>query len=500
MTQETTGLDSTALTMHPAAIHDPSHTRRWWTLAVIGVAQLMVILDTTIVNIALPSAQQDLAFSTANRQWIVTAYALAFGGLLLIAGRLSDLLDRKWTFVGGLVGFAAASVVGGAANGFVMLVTARAVQGAFGALLVATAVSILQETFTDPGERGKAFGIYATIAGGGGALGLLLGGVLTQYASWRWCLYVNVPLAAVALAGALVLIRSHVRSRGGSLDIPGSIISAAGLAAIVYGFSEASTAGWSDPKCYGCIAGGVFLLLVFLGVKARLENPLVPLAILRDRTRGASYLGMTVAGIAVTGMFLIMTYYFQGTLHFSPTKAGLAFLPVTVGFIVGANVAGNTLLAKLGPKVVVPVGMTVAAGAMGWLTQIDQHTHYCDIVTPIALLGIGLGTVMVPSLSLAVAGARPQDAGVASGLVNAANQIGGSLGASLMNTVAITTTARYFTSRAGRPGVASAAGVHGDVAALTVGVIILAASILVTGVLFPRHETRTPSDDEDLVV
>src|ERR1700691_3259372 len=231
----------------PAAPAGPElGKRRWLILAVIGIAQLMVVLDATIVNIALPSAQQALGFSTTDRQWVITAYALAFGGLLIVGGRLSDLLGRKRTFVAGLVGFAAASALGGAAPDFGALVAARAVQGAFGALLAPSALAQLATTFTDARERGKALGIFTAIAGGGGAIGLILGGVLTEYLSWRWCLYVNVAFAAVALAGAAALITGQQRSRSAALDVPGSLLAVAGLAAIVFGFSEASVRGWGS--------------------------------------------------------------------------------------------------------------------------------------------------------------------------------------------------------------------------------------------------------------
>src|ERR1700727_1787409 len=246
-----------ALAAPSAAVGSEPGKRRWLILAVIGVAQLMVVLDATIVNIALPSAQHALGFSTTERQWVITAYALAFGSLLVVGGRLSDLLGRKRTFIAGLVGFAAASAVGGGAPGFAALIAARAVQGAFGALLAPSALALLTTTFTDPRERGKALGIFTAIAGGGGAVGLILGGVLTQYLSWRWCLYVNVAFAAVALAGAAAWIRNQPRNPGARIDVPGSLLAVGGLVGIVYGFSQAAADGWTSASTVGPIVAGV---------------------------------------------------------------------------------------------------------------------------------------------------------------------------------------------------------------------------------------------------
>src|ERR1700689_907057 len=256
--------------------------RRWLVLAVVGVAQLMVVLDAPIVNIALPSAQRALGFGIADRQWVITASALGFGGLLIVGGRLSDLLGRKRTFVAGLIGFAIASAAGGAAPGFAALVAARAVQGAFGALLAPSALALLITTFTDPRERGKALGIYTAIAGGGGAIGLILGGVLTEYLSWRWCLYVTVAFAVTALAGAIPLVRNQPRNPGARLDVPGSLLAASGLIGIVYGFSQAAVDGWASASTAGPIAAGIVLLSAFTLVEYRTARPLVPLSIIAD--------------------------------------------------------------------------------------------------------------------------------------------------------------------------------------------------------------------------
>jgi EmrB/QacA subfamily drug resistance transporter len=469
---------------------DPGR-RRWLILAVIGVAQLMVVLDATIVNIALPSAQRALGFSVTDRQWVITAYALAFGGLLVVGGRLSDLVGRKRTFITGLAGFAAASAAGGAATGFAGLVAARAVQGAFGALLAPSALALLTTTFTDPRERGKALGIFTAIAGGGGAIGLILGGVLTEYLSWRWCLYVNVGFAVAALAGAIPLVRNQSRNPESALDVPGGLLAAGGLAAIVFGFSEAAAHGWGSALTAGPIAAGLVLLVAFVAVERRVARPLVPLGILADRTRGTAYLGAVIAGIGLIGTFLLVTYYLQGVLGFSPLRAGLAFLPFVGGIVVAANFVSNSGLDRFGPKIVVPAGMVLAAGAAAWLTGLGVHGGYGTRVAPaLVLIGLGTGCIVTSAFSLGPAGARPADSGVAAALVNSSNQIGGSLGAALLNTIAASTAADYLARHASRVSPQDAT-VHGDVTAFTFLIVLFAAGAVVTALLFPRRPRRT---------
>src|SRR3954469_2326715 len=312
--------------MPPTA--DPHHARRWWILALLGVAQLMVVLDATIVNIALPSAQNALHFSDDQRQWVVTGYALAFGSLLLLGGRISDIFGRRRALAIGLAGFAVASAVGGAATSFGVLVAARAVQGAFGALLAPAPLSLLQTTFTDPGERRSAFAIYGGIAGAGGAVGLLLGGILTEYLSWRWCLYVNLLLAVPALIGALRLLHNQARETGARIDLPGALTSGAGLFALVYGLTKAQTDGWGAAVTLGFLAAAVVLLSVFAALQRRSDHPLLPPRVVADRNRGGAYAAVLVVGAGMFGVFLFLTYYLQQTLGFSPIETGLAFLPM----------------------------------------------------------------------------------------------------------------------------------------------------------------------------
>ena len=316
----------------------------------VGLAQLMVILDATIVNIALPSAQASLGFSNADRQWVVTAYSLAFGGLLLLGGRLSDLVGRRRMLIIGLVGFAAASALGGAATSFAMLVIGRGLQGAFGALLAPAALSTLTVTFSDPAERGKAFGVYGAIAGAGGAVGLLLGGFLTEYLSWRWCLYVNVILGAVAVVGAVRLLTAYPRDPDVRIDWPGTILVVAGLVAFVYGLSEADTAGWGAPTTLTLLVAGVVLLAAFVLVEMRVQHPLLPLRIVLNRFRGGAYLAIGLSAIGIFGIFLFLTYYFQLTLAYSPVKSGLAFLPMVAAIVAASTTSSGILMPRVGPR------------------------------------------------------------------------------------------------------------------------------------------------------
>ncbi|WP_330336362.1 MFS transporter [Streptomyces sp. NBC_00557] len=430
---------------HAAAAASP---KRWWILAVIAVAQLMVVLDATIVNIALPSAQHDLGFSDGNRQWVVTAYALAFASLLLLGGRIADLFGRKPAFLAGVVGFAAASALGGAANGFAMLVVARALQGAFGALLAPAALSLLNTTFTDARERARAFSVYGAIAGAGGAVGLLLGGVLTDALDWRWTLYVNVAIAVVAFAGGWVLLGNHRDAEHARLDVPGTVLVAAGLFSLVYGFSNAETHDWDSPLTWGFLIAGGVLLAAFSWWQTRAAHPLLPLRILLDRDRAASFLAVLITGAGMFGVFLFLTYYLQLNLGFSPTKTGVAFLPMVGALMVTAQVGTTVLLPRLGPKTVIPLGFAVAMAGMAWLTGIGVGSHYASAVLPqLIVTGVGLGLVMPPAMQLATGGVAAEDAGVASATVNAMQQVGGSIGTALLNTLAASAATDYLSGR-----------------------------------------------------
>jgi EmrB/QacA subfamily drug resistance transporter len=469
---------------------------RWWGLVVIALAQLMVVLDATIVNIALPSAQRSLHMSDGNRQWVITAYTLAFGGLLLLGGRIADLVGRKRTFVIGLVGFAAASALGGAAMSSGMLFGARALQGAFAAVLSPSALSLLTTTFTDPRERGKAFGIYGALAGSGSAIGFIVGGLLTEYLNWRWCLYVNVPIAIVAVLGAFALLHDRPGHKGARLDVPGVVLGCGGLVAIVYGFSEAEPRGWTDPLVLGLFAGGVVLLAAFVWWQSRAPMPLLPLHIVRDRNRAGCFLTMLLATIGMFGLFLFMTYYLQGILGYSPLKTGLGFLPLTAAIIVGSTQISARLLQHVAPRVLMVPGMVLSAAGLMVLTRMTVDSQYSTEVLPaLLLIGLGMGLTFMPVFATATAGVAPEDAGVTSATVNTSQQVGGSIGTALLNTIATTSATAYITahlhSPADRARVMPAGIVHGYTVAIwwAAGVMLLAglvAGLMVTGKA-PRH-------------
>ncbi|MFG3497972.1 MFS transporter [Streptomyces sp. NPDC047928] len=471
-----------------SGLPDPS---RWRALIFIALAQLMVVLDATIVNIALPSAQQDLGISDGNRQWVITAYALAFGGLLLFGGRIADLWGRKRTFVVGLLGFAAASALGGAATGEAMLLGSRALQGAFGALLAPAALSLLAVMFTDGRERAKAFGIYGAIAGGGGAVGLILGGFLTEYLDWRWTFYVNIPFAVVAAAGAYFVIREPAGGRNRSpLDIPGVLLSTLGLVALVYGFTRAESDGWSDGLTITMFAASVVLLAAFVGVEAVVKHPLLPLRVMTERNRGGVYLSLGLAIIAMFGLFLFLTYYLQIVKGYSPVKTGFAFLPMIVGMITGSTQIGTRLMTRVAPRLLMGPGFLTAAVGMLLLTQLEIGSSYAGLILPAQLLlGLGMGTAFMPAMSLATHGVEARDAGVASAMVNTSQQVGGAIGTALLNTIAASATTAYVTANAAGATSPQAlrlleleAMVEGYTSAIwwAVGILAAAAAIAVT--------------------
>ena len=464
-----------------------NHKMRWWILAVLGVAQLMVILDNTIVNIALPTAQHDLHFSNADRQWIVTAYSLAFGSLLLLGGRIGDIIGRKRALLIGLVGFAVASAIGGASVSFPMLVIARTIQGAFGALLAPSVLALLTTTFSDPAERGKAFGIYGGIAGAGGALGLLLGGILTSYASWRWTLFVNLAFAAVATVGALLWLKNDRAADHDPLDFPGLFLVTGGLFSLVYGFSHAETTAWSNPFTIGFLILGVVLLGAFAYLETRAKYPLLPLRIVINRTRGGSMLTMLFASIGIFGVFLFLTYYLQGTLGWSPVKTGLGFLPMVAALATMAQVSNRFLLPRFGPKAIVPIGLLVDAAALYMLHMVGLHTAYASHVLPyLILLGFGFGLSLAPSFSTGTLGLAPHDAGVGSATLNTSQQVGGSIGTALLNTLAAGAVTAYMVGRAATPANLRAAALHSYTTAFLFSSLIFVAGAVVAGLVLER--------------
>ncbi|MER8056884.1 MULTISPECIES: MFS transporter [unclassified Streptomyces] len=461
---------------------------RWKALVFIALAQLMVVLDSTIVNIALPSAQKDLGISDGNRQWVVTAYALAFGGLLLFGGRIADKWGRRRAFLTGLIGFALASALGGLAVSGPMMFGARALQGVFGALLAPAALSLLAVMFTDARERAKAFGIYGAIAGGGGAVGLILGGFLTEYLDWRWTFFVNVPFAIVAALGATLVIREPEGGRNRApLDIPGVLLSTLGLVALVYGFTRAESDGWSDTLTVSMFVASAVLLLSFVLVESRVKAPLLPLRVVRDRNRGGIYLSLGLAIIGMFGLFLFLTYYLQIVQGYSPVKTGFAFLPMVAGMITGSTQIGARLMTRVRARFLMGPGFLVAGLGMLLLTQLEIGSSYTTLLLPaMVLLGLGMGTAFMPAMSLATTGVEPRDAGVASAMVNTSQQVGGAIGTALLNTIAASAKTSYLKDHiagaATRPQqqlVGLQSMVHGYSTAIAFAVGILAVASLI---------------------
>jgi EmrB/QacA subfamily drug resistance transporter len=469
-----------------SAAPDP---RRWLILAIIGIAQLMVVLDATVMNIALPSAQHSLHFTTADRQWVVTAYTLAFGSLLLFGGKLADLVGRKIMFLVGLLGFAGVSAVGGASVNFTMLITARACQGAFGAMLIPAALSMLTTTFTVLKERARAFAVYGAIAAAGGAVGLLLGGALTEYLSWRWALYINLFFAGAAFIGGTILL-PRAQSRGKPrLDIPGVVSVSAAVFCLVYGFSNAATHNWHTPSTYGFLAAGVALLAVFAAWQGRAAHPLLPPRVVLDRNRAGAYLSMLIASSGMFATFLFLTYYLQQTLGYTPVTTGVAFLPIAAGIAFAANISNIVLMPRFGPKPIVPAGMLFGAGAMLWYSNLGTHASYASgVLGPLILTGLGMGMVIAPSINTGTYGVAPQDAGVASATVTVGQQLGASLGTSLLNSIFASAVASYLAANlaahANPALVIAGASAHGYHVAFLWTAGILAAGAVISGLLY----------------
>ncbi len=457
--------------------------KRFRALFFLALAQLMVVLDASVVIVALPSAQRALHISVADRQWVMTSYTLAFGSLLLLGGRIADYFGRRRTFLVGLVGFAVASAVGGLAQDPAMLFGARALQGAFAAVMAPAALSLVTTTFTEPRERARAFGVYGAIAGGGAAIGLVLGGTLTQLASWRWTLLINVPIALLAALGAARVVReSRAQVRGG-YDVGGALTATAGLFLLVYGFTRADTDGWSAPVTVGLLAGAAALLAGFGLRELRARHPLLPLRVVLDRNRGGAFLSSLLVGSAMLGTFLFLTYFFQGTLGYSAVRTGFAFLPFSAGIITGATLASR-LLPRLGPRPLMVTGLLMAMGGLVWFTQLtDVSTYLAHVVGPEVLTSVGMGLAFVPMSSTALVGVDPSDAGVASALVNTTQQVGSSLGTALLNTLAATATATYLAAHAGSPGAARGAAVHGYTTGFTLSAALLGVAAAAAAVL-----------------
>jgi EmrB/QacA subfamily drug resistance transporter len=486
----------------PTAVDGPD-PKRWLALAVIAVAQLMIILDASIVNVALPAIQTDLGITDANLQWVITAYTLAFGGLLLFGGRIADFMGRKRSFVFALVGFAIASGLGGIAPNEGLLFAARALQGAFAAVMAPAALSILTITFTDAKERARAFGVFGAISGGGAAIGLILGGILTEYASWRWTLGVNVPIALAAAAFAIPIVKESRAEGDRHFDIPGVLLSAIGLVSLVYGFTKAAEdgVGWGDPLTITMLVVAAVLLVAFAVWETRAKHPLLPPRVILDRVRGGSYLLFLLVGAGLFAMFLFLTLYFQRTLGYTPLEAGWAFLPFSGGVIVGAGIVSQ-LLPKIGPRPLQITGLALAVVGMLFLTRIGVESSYVTDVLPSELLvSFGLAAVFVPTASTALVGIEPRDAGIASAVLNTAQQVGGSLGLAILTTIFASTLNGYLDdnlanarSEAEAAAIAAQGTVDGYHAAFITAAGLFALALVVAIVLVKAKKEDLPTE------
>ncbi|WP_329128573.1 MFS transporter [Streptomyces sp. NBC_01476] len=474
---------------HGADAVDPHYERRWLILLVVLISQVMILIDATVINVALPSAQKSLHFSDAARQWVVTAYVLAFGSLLPLGGRLADLVGRKLMFVVGLVGFGVFSALAGAAPDTAVLLIARTLQGVFAAALAPTAVSMITVTFTDPTERNKAFAVFGAVGGSAGALGLLLGGVLTSSLDWRWTMFVNIAFAAVALVGALALMTNSADPHRPRLDLPGALLASGGLFLLVFGSAKAETDGWSAPLTVASLAGGILLLLGFVGVERRAPHPLIPLRVVLDRNRGAAYLSLLLGSASLFALFLFLTYYFQGILGYSPIRTGLAFLPLPVGIAVGATVAQSVLLPRLTARSIIGGGLSLSAAGAALLAQVGLHAEYASRVLPgLVLVGAGVGAYFVIATTIGSVPDDPEDAGTAGSMNNVSQQIGTALGVALISTFVASATSGYLHSHGpAGPLVLARASVHGYAVGFWWGAAVFAITAVVcTAMIRPR--------------
>ena len=431
-------------------------------LVVIATAQLMVVLDATIVNVALPHIQQALGFSGNGLEWVINAYALTFGGLLLLGGRAGDLLGRRRVFIAGILLFSLASLLGGFATSQAWLLGMRALQGVGAAITAPTALSLVTTNFPEGPPRNRAFAVYSAMSVAGGAVGLIAGGLLTTYVSWRWVLFVNVPIGiAVALAAPRVLAESDRQT--GRFDLPGAITATLGLALLVYGLSNAATdqhgvSHWGDTKVVASLAAAVVLLVSFVIIESRSKHPLLPLRLLRNRNRSGAYLVMLALGTAMFGMFFFLTIFVQTVWGYSPLKTGIAYLPMMATVMVMAGVSAQ-LVPRIGARPLMLAGSAIATGGMFWLSRITEHSTYATgLLGPMVVTAAGMGMLFMPVSLVALSKVRHQDAGVASSLLNTGQQVGGSIGLAVLGTVAWTAVANSVRNQAAAAAAVARAG------------------------------------------
>lgn len=473
-----------------ASVHKPATRNLNVALVIIALAQLMVVLDVAIVNVALPSIQRELHFAATDLEWVVNAYAIAFGGLLLFGGRTGDLFGRRRMFIVGALMFTAGSLAGGLATSSTFLIAARAAQGVGAAVLAPTALSLLAATFPQGAERNRALGVYSAVSAGGGAVGLLMGGIITNYLSWRWIMFVNVPIGLLlAFAAPRVLIRGE--GKPGRLDLPGAFTVTAGVSLLVYGLARVATHDWSDSVTRATLVIAVALLATFVALEFRGRHPLMPLRIFANRNRSGAY-GLSLAiGAALSGMLFLLTLFLQNVLGFTPLQAGFAFLPTALGIGVGAGLTSR-LIGRLGPRMPMTTGALLAAIGMFWLSAVTVHANYVpDIVGPLVVLAVGLGMAFVSTSVIAISGVQPNESGLASALLNVGRQLGGSLGIAIMGTIATTVTRNQLaTTRFSHAALNSALAAGFSSAFEIAGLIALLG--FVTALVAVRHR-QTPA-------
>ena len=469
-------------------------------LAAILTCQLMVVLDATIVNIALPDIKTALNFSPANLSWVINAYTLAFGGLLLLGARAGDILGRRRTFIAGIALFSAASLAGGFANSSGLLLSMRALQGVGGALASPSALALLMTMFPEGRERIRAIGLYTTVSIGGSAVGLIAGGMLTQWVSWRWVLFVNVPIGIVLLLVARAVLPETERRRG-HFDIAGALTSTVGMTALVYGFVRAASDGWGDATTLVSFSAGIILLAAFVGVELRASSPITPLRLFADRNRVSSYLARLLLVAGMMGMFFFLTQFLQEVLGYSALNTGFAFLPLTLVLFGASQLSARTLTQRFGARTVMAVGLTSSTLGMLWLTQLSESSSYFSVLGPLVMFGLGAGLSFVPLTMMSLAGVDPRDAGAASGLVNVMQQVGGALGLAILVTVFGSASRHALAHPAAGASSAEAARhaflVGADRGFLVSALLLAATVVLVIAAI--RTPAASPSDEPVLI-
>ena len=469
-----------------------SETNRWLVLVLVCIAQFMVVLDATIVNVALPSIQNGLHFTPTSLQWIVNAYTLVFGGFLLLGGRASDLLGRQRLFIAGVAVFTLASLVNGIATSSGVLIAGRALQGLGGALVSPAALSIVTTTFAEGKERTQALGVWSAIAAGGGAVGLVLGGFLTETLSWRWVFFVNLPIGVIAMLLSLRFIpNTRADNRPETYDVAGAVTVTGGLLTLVYAIVKAQTYGWGSAKTIGLFAAAVVLLVAFVLIEQRSKAPLIRLGIFRMRSLTGSNIAMLLVASGLFAMFYFASLYLQEILHYKPLKAGLAFLPFTAGIIIGAG-ASQALIRRIGIRAVTYIGLALGTVGLLYFARLPTHgTYLKDIFPTIAIVSIGMGMTFVPCTLLATTNVEASDAGLASGLFNTSQQVGGALGLAILSTLAASRTSHLLNHGAATISVKASALTKGYHVAFAVGAAMLVAAAIVLALTIRKEDVES---------